>query len=257
MEPLLLGEEEEDDELYELNELKEEDWGDNDRKMRWWKLGEAEKFSIKIWQEQIIRDNLVEEAKRGDARSLNTLMKLTEKILRIHLWKFISKYPRHIQDHFNDIIQETLIKCSRLEKFDWRSQFSTWAFRVGVNTLMDVLRKIWREEKRSVAIDGLNENTIDAITAEDERVRDEVDTICLKLLVHETLDEFPTEIMLMIKAVYFDYTQLTEYAREAGIPQWTAFSRLYNARRRFQLALIHILGNEGYAQFEKEMRWTD
>lgn|GEM_PF-1280892 len=34
MEPLLLGEEEEDDELYELNELKEEDWGDNDRKMR-------------------------------------------------------------------------------------------------------------------------------------------------------------------------------------------------------------------------------
>jgi hypothetical protein len=133
-----------EDEVYSL--IWEED--NNDIKIRWWKLWDSEKHSIQMWQAEIIRDNLVEKARSGDRRSSDTLMKLTEKILRIHLWKFISHYPRHIQDHFDDIVQDTLLKCSRLEKFDWRSQFSTWAYRVGVNTLMDVLRKIWREEKK-------------------------------------------------------------------------------------------------------------
>lgn len=95
-----------------------------------------------------LKDNimLVNLAKSGDINAFEELIADCEKIVFNIALKMIPTY-----EDAKDISQEVFIKVYKnLEKFDGKSAFSTWVYRITVNTCIDFLRKT----KNTVSLDN-------------------------------------------------------------------------------------------------------
>ncbi|UDY34357.1 RNA polymerase sigma factor [Dermatobacter hominis] len=92
-------------------------------------------------------DDLVAAARGGDGRAL-------ELLLRRHHDRIVAVCRQLCRDRSDaeDAAQEAMIAIvRRLDRFDGRSRFSTWAYRVATNSCLDELR---RRRRRPVPIDG-------------------------------------------------------------------------------------------------------
>ncbi len=55
------------------------------------------------------------------------------------------------EEDADDVVQEAFLKAYRsLDRFDGRSRFGTWIYRITVNCAMDLMRKRWRRERREI-----------------------------------------------------------------------------------------------------------
>lgn len=67
----------------------------------------------------------------------------------------------------DDLVQEAFLRAYRkLDRFDGRSQFSTWLYRITVNCGMDLMRKKSRRQARAAMDDGV---VLDSVAADDPR----------------------------------------------------------------------------------------
>ena len=67
----------------------------------------------------------------------------------------------------DDLVQEAFLRAYRkLDRFDGRSQFSTWLYRITVNCGMDLMRKKSRRQARAAMDDGV---VLDSVATEDPR----------------------------------------------------------------------------------------
>jgi RNA polymerase sigma-70 factor (ECF subfamily) len=67
----------------------------------------------------------------------------------------------------DDLVQEAFLRAYRkLDRFDGRSQFSTWLYRITVNCGMDLMRKKSRRQARAAMDDG---GVLDSVAADDPR----------------------------------------------------------------------------------------
>jgi len=91
---------------------------------------------------------LVERAKNGDTKAFEELMKRTQtNIYNLGLRLLGNK------EDAADLMQETYIKAyENLNRFEGRSSFSTWLYRIATNNALMKLRK---EKKKKVSIDEL------------------------------------------------------------------------------------------------------
>lgn len=91
-------------------------------------------------------DELVAAAQAGDGRAL-------EHLLRRHHDRVVALCRQLCRDRSDaeDAAQEAMIAIVRgLDRFDGRSRFSTWAYRVATNSCLDELR---RRRRRPVPVD--------------------------------------------------------------------------------------------------------
>lgn len=80
---------------------------------------------------------LIELARKGNSESFETLISPCKK----QAYNIAFRYLNHEEDA-KDAIQEALLKAYRnLDKFQMESKFSTWLYRIVVNTCTDMLRK--------------------------------------------------------------------------------------------------------------------
>ncbi|MCX7917240.1 MAG: sigma-70 family RNA polymerase sigma factor [bacterium] len=95
---------------------------------------------------------LVERAKTGDTKAFEELVKLTqEKIYNLGL-KILGN-----RDDAADILQETYIKAyENLPKFEGKSSFSTWLYRIATNFALMKLRK---EKYKKISIDEIKKSS--------------------------------------------------------------------------------------------------
>ncbi|MCD6221215.1 sigma-70 family RNA polymerase sigma factor [bacterium] len=91
---------------------------------------------------------LVERAKNGDTKAFEELMKRTQtNIYNLGLRLLGNK------EDAADLMQETYIKAyENLDRFEGRSSFSTWLYRIATNNALMKLRK---EKNKKVSIDEL------------------------------------------------------------------------------------------------------
>ncbi|MBR0105009.1 MAG: sigma-70 family RNA polymerase sigma factor [Firmicutes bacterium] len=99
---------------------------------------------------------LVKLAKKGKMEAFESLVRLNEtKIYNICLRMLGNK------DDALDASQDTFIKAYKnISKFDERSKFSTWLYRIAVNTSLDMLRK--NKSVKTVSMDDVKENSLGA-----------------------------------------------------------------------------------------------
>lgn len=136
----------------------------------------------------------------------------------------------------DDAAQETMIRVVRhLDKFDGRSSFGTWVYRIATNTSLDELRKRKRRPQLHVVNDESDGAPEIADPIADRTVEASVDRMAIDAALAQLPEEF--RVPLVMRDVGdLDYAEIAE---ALGVPLGTVKSRIARGRRQ----LVEFLEN--------------
>lgn len=170
---------------------------------------------------------LIIAAQRGDRRALDQLLSAE--------YDRIFAVCRRIMGNDADAAdgcQEALLSIVRgLPRFDSRSKFSTWAYRVATNACLDELR---RKSRRPTPAEAVTETPV-AGQAHDAQTTD-------RIVLEGALDALPDDFRLPVvlrDIVGYDYAEISDLL---GIPPGTVRSRIARGRRH----LSELVGNHDH-----------
>lgn len=178
-------------------------------------------------------EQLVDAARRGDATAMDQLLR--RHYDRVHaVCRRIAGSSRDA----DDAAQEAMIRVVRnLDKFDGRSSFGTWVYRIATNTSLDELRK--RKRRPQLSIVGDDEDGAPQEPADDMSHR-LVDAVADRLAIDEALAELPDDFrapVVLRDVAGLDYAEIAD---QLGVPVGTVKSRIARGRR----ILVERLGNQ-------------
>ena len=185
---------------------------------------------------------LVAAAQRGDRQALEALLRRHHD--RVHA--LCRRMTGNDADAL-DATQEALIAlCRGLDRFDGRSAFSTWLYRVATNACLDELR---RRGRRPLPVDATGGDGSDAARAAARLGRHDLEAparapvdeeVTRRLDIDAALATLPDEFRAAV--VLRDLCELdyAEIAAVLDIPPGTVRSRIARGRA----ALARVLGNQ-------------
>jgi RNA polymerase sigma-70 factor (ECF subfamily) len=182
---------------------------------------------------------LVEEVLGGNQLSFQLLVERYQDRI-FALTRHYTKSAVEVED----IVQDTFLKAyRRLETFQRQSSFSTWLYRIAVNTALDFLKRAGRSPVQAVEDPELSASPIRAqagsgvaIASPDATLRREE----LARITQQVLDELPDIFRTVLVLREFEDLSYQQMADVLGISIGTVESRLFRARARFKDALIRL-----------------
>jgi RNA polymerase sigma-70 factor (ECF subfamily) len=182
---------------------------------------------------------LVEEALGGNALSFQLLVERYQDRI-FALARHYTKSSVEVED----IVQDTFLKTyRRLGTFQRQSSFSTWLYRIAVNTALDFLKRTGRSPVTAVEDPELTAAPVRAragsgvaVAAPDASLRREE----VARVTQEVLDELPEIFRTVLVLREFEGLAYQEMAEILGISIGTVESRLFRARARFKDAMIRL-----------------
>lgn len=178
-------------------------------------------------------DELVSAARQGDAAAMDALLR--RHYDRVHaVCRRIAGSTRDA----DDAAQEAMIRIVRnLDRFDGRSAFGTWAYRIATNTSLDELRKRKRRPQlHSVPDDDEQHGTPEQADELSHRV---VESVADRLAIDDALAELPDDFRIPVVMRDVGDLDYAEIADELGVPVGTVKSRIARGRKM----LVERLGN--------------
>ena len=181
--------------------------------------------------------DLVKRAQRGDYTAFDALV--TKH--RGKVYAMIMNMVKNDADAW-DLAQDSFIKAWRaLPKFENRSQFSTWLFRISHNVVYDWMRKKNSRAEEELDDQVFNSNTIDmnAATAPKQSPRPDEAMVGdeLRAEIEEALNKLSPEqkeTILLREVQGMDYKEIAEVM---DCTLGTVMSRLFYARKKLQTLL--------------------
>lgn len=163
---------------------------------------------------------LVAAAQGGDRNALDQLLR--RHYDRIHaVCRRIAGSTRDA----DDACQEALVKIVRnLPRFDGRSAFATWAYRIATNAALDELRK----RNRRPALHAVGDD--DRAELADPESTAPTDAFADRLLLDEALAELPDDLRLAVVLRDVGDLDYAEIAETLDIPIGTVKSRISRGR---------------------------
>jgi len=166
---------------------------------------------------------LIRAAKNGDIPSFETLVRRHHRTL----YRFALGITHGDEQEAADILQEGLVKAFlNIGRFEERSSFSSWLWRIIRNEFLDRLR---RERIETVPLEegegparGAPQDTPESDLVNEERRR-----ALLRLVA--ALPEKYSEIVILVELMELSYEDAADYL---GIPVGSVRSRLSRARER-------------------------
>ena len=166
--------------------------------------------------------DLVRRAQEGDRAALERLLVRHHDDIRL----LCVRLCRHAADA-DDATQEALLAVVRgLPRFDHRSSFRTWVYRVATNACLDELRRR-RRRPDPVDPDRVPEVVSPSEGPDDHAVRSE-QRVALLAGLADLPEEFRVAVVLR-DVMDLDYGQIAEVL---GVPVGTVRSRLSRGRSR-------------------------
>lgn len=166
---------------------------------------------------------LIVAARHGDRDAL-------DRLLRLHQPRLHALCRRLCRDQADalDALQEALIAIVRgLPRFDGRSSFGTWAYRVATNACLDELR---RGNRRPALLDS---QEADAVASRDDRPEAVGDRVDIDGALATLTPEFRAPVVLR-DLCGFDYAEIGAMLQ---IPPGTVRSRISRGRAALAVAL--------------------
>jgi RNA polymerase sigma-70 factor (ECF subfamily) len=194
-----------------------------------------------ITMHEVAREDvqLVEESLGGNQLSFQLLIERYQE----RIFALARHYTKSAVE-VEDIVQDTFLKAyRRLETFQRQSSFSTWLYRIAVNTALDFLKRMGRSPVQAVEDPELSAAPVRAqagsgvaIAAPDARLRrDEIARITA-----EVLGELPEIFRTVLVLREFEDLSYQQMADVLGISIGTVESRLFRARARFKETMIRL-----------------
>jgi RNA polymerase sigma-70 factor (ECF subfamily) len=144
------------------------------------------------------------------------------------------------EDQAQDAVQDAFLKVyGSLDRFEGRSGFYTWLYRIVMNLCID--RKRRDRSDREVEWDEQMPGgpLADPAAADPAQSGPEAEALSseLRTLMARAIESLPADARRAIQLREIDGLSYKEIAEALGIPKGTVMSRLYYARRRLQEAL--------------------
>lgn len=177
---------------------------------------------------------LVELAQTGDTRAFESLMTRYKS----RLTRYLSPLLRNMGDT-EDVVQETFIKAYMgLNSFRGDSSFSTWLFRIGINTARRNLASSRHQPKLHDKADeyGGSEGELERQTDFDTPETRMESRQVLDLL-DAALDELPSDQRTSLILRELEGLSYDEIAEQMHCPVGTVRSRIHRARDAIAAAL--------------------
>lgn len=118
-----------------------------------------------------------------------------------------------------------------LSKFDGRSSFGTWAYRIATNAALDELRRRKRQPALSIVRDDGSDRDGGGMEPVDELAGRRVEAVADRLAIDDALDELPEDFrtaVVLRDVADLDYAEIADVL---DIPIGTVRSRLARGRR--------------------------
>jgi RNA polymerase sigma-70 factor, ECF subfamily len=183
---------------------------------------------------------LVERARNGDHGAFRTLVERYQG--RVYaLARRILRDPEHARD----AVQEGFLKAySGLPRFEGRSGFYTWLYRLVFNQCIDMKRRDrsaaseeWDDEVARDVAPGSDVAPLPLPTELAEPAR-AYDRAKLRVALAQAIESLPEDARRTLVMREIDGLSYAEIARALRIPKGTVMSRLHYARRRVRNLLI-------------------
>lgn len=172
-------------------------------------------------------ERLVGRAAKGDASAFNELMGGHERRMYAVCLRMCGN-PEDAQD----CLQEAMLRIYRaISGFKGQSSFSTWVYRVTMNTCLDELRR--RKNKQSASLDGLLDAgwspSDDADTPERKTIASEK-----RAAIRQTIAELPEDMRSAIVLRDIHGFSYDEIAKMLEINVGTIKSRISRGREKLR-----------------------
>lgn len=181
--------------------------------------------------------DLVRETLEGNQLSFQLLVERYQG----RMFSVVRHYARSAVE-IEDIVQETFLKAYRkLDGFQHQSSFSTWLYRIAVNTALDFLKRHGRNPVTAVEDPEIMQESGPGgfgprVIAPDQGLeREEIARI-----TNEVLESLPEIFRTVLVLREFEEMSYQDMADLLGISIGTIESRLFRARARFREALIRL-----------------
>ncbi len=169
---------------------------------------------------------LIKKTLRGDRRAFEELMRKYEK----KIFSFVVRMVRN-EDTAVDLTQDFFFKIfTVLEKYNFEYKFSTWAYRICYNLVIDHIRK------NQAQVDSLDDETVSTRDMLDsENVSREDGFMALaraetRDYVWRVVDQIPLKFRELILLRYIQDLKYEEIAEITSLPVGTVKNRIFKAK---------------------------
>jgi RNA polymerase sigma-70 factor (ECF subfamily) len=183
--------------------------------------------------------DLIQRAKRGDMGAFEQLVfRYDKQVLTI-----AARYVQSSEDA-KDIYQEVFLRVFRsLPKFQLRSQFSTWLFRITTNVCLSHRSKRKRHLHTSIEHESDDEHgggIAEALrdTAETDQHAESAD---LAVHVAKALESLSAKQRMVFTMKYYDDYKIREIAEMMGLADGTVKRYLFSATKKIRRSLQGLL----------------
>ena len=174
--------------------------------------------------------DLVVAARGGDRKAFSTLVARNKRRVFHTAFQLLGS-----EADAEDVAQEAFVRAFRaIGDFDGRSRFSTWMYRITVNTSLNHLRK--RDRQKQVSLDAYPlPARIEAESASDEKRRLELRALWTD--VAQAVNELNEDLKVVLVLGQLQGLTQAEIAEVLEIAEGTVAWRLHQARKKLREAL--------------------
>lgn len=141
-----------------------------------------------------------------------------------------------------DMAQEVFVKIYKnINKFEGRSKFSTWVFRVAKNTCIDELKRIVRTQEKNLKSEEISkefEARMSRFIPEEQILKNEFNNF-----VHSLLNELAPLYREIITLRYIRGLPYNEIAKILDCSEGTVKSRLYRGKKNLKKIIDEKIKN--------------
>ncbi|MBW2493465.1 MAG: sigma-70 family RNA polymerase sigma factor, partial [Deltaproteobacteria bacterium] len=149
------------------------------------------------------------------------------------------------EEQAKDVLQEAFLKAYRsLDRFEGRSSFYTWFYRVVMNLCIDAKRRQpagrtveWDEARARETPVGTGLDAVDPARQQAEGPAGDLERAELRETLQRAIEKLPDDARQTLVLREVDGLKYSEIAKLLGIPKGTVMSRLHHARRRLRALL--------------------
>ena len=184
--------------------------------------------------------NLIKEAQAGNKDAFEVLVKKYDrKVLTLAL-----RYTRSEEDA-KDIYQEVFIRVYRsLPKFEFKSEFSTWLFRIATNVCLTHVKRTGKHQTVD-ALESINPDDEESapalqIVSNDLNPEQNLRNMELKAGIQKAVEQLTGKQKLVFTMKHFEGYKLREIADITGLNEGTVKRYLFDATIKMKNALRHF-----------------